>query len=470
MPAPVKLYPFQREGMLWLAPQRTAALFDPPGLGKTPQALCALQRGVPVVVVCPGAIKGKWAEEVRRWRKSFHVRIVKGTKGKHAFRWPEPGTVTIVNYEVLPPAARELERLRARVVRLGQRVTNGPRVAKMAVRLKRLEEARAGLRQPYPGTVLICDEAHRAKNPEAQCTLRLREMAAWVYQRSGRIWLLTATPLENGPDELWTVLQAAGLGTRAFDDYGSFMVAMESGDVGARLQTVSLRRRREEVLPQLPPKTVETVQVPIGAELRKELDEITKKLRARGINLATATLEQIRTAVNTAGLATHVSSTREALAVAKLPSVLELVADLEHAHVPIVALCCHKRPLELLSRRKGWLKITGDETHAQKHANAADFQAGKLRGIAVGYRAGGVGIDLFHAWRCLEIDLPWTTSALEQGEGRLDRIGQTAAGLLFTRFVADHPLERRVAVLLERKGKLIAKSIDASEVPGSPAT
>src|SRR5262245_24164964 len=149
------LYPFQKEGTTWLAPRKTGALFDQMGLGKTLQAIAALPAGAAVVVVVwPSSMKWKWAAEVRKWRKDFAVRIVKGGRG---FRWPPPGVVTIVNYESLPPSERDLARLRSRAVRAAANQRTQDVAAKLSRRIARLEAYRKKLTAPHVGTVLIAD-------------------------------------------------------------------------------------------------------------------------------------------------------------------------------------------------------------------------------------------------------------------------------------------------------------------------
>lgn len=466
-----KLYPHQREAVAWLAPRRTAALFDGMRVGKTAPTICAIPRGAPVVVVCPSGVKWNWHREFKSWRPEFRARVAQGRMG---FRWPRPGLACMVNFEILPPAAREIELLRAKVARFAVKTdaTGIAEHAKLARRLKRTETIRAKVAtEPHRGTVLIVDEAQWIKNPDTHATKRFREMAARVVQRGGRVWVLTGSPLENERDELWTVLQAAGLGTEAFGDHNGYLAAWENpGEVPGRLRTVSLRRRLQDVVANLPPKAWETRTVPIGPALRAELDKIVKALRARGVVLATATLEQIKLAAGQTGIRDHVMRTREALAVAKVPAMLEMIAECEDAKVPLVVMCCHKRPLALIRNRRRCAVVTGDEDEREKEESIARFMRGDADVLGAGYKAGGVGRDYSRAWRMLEVDLPWNPATLDQGEARIENLKQRRA-LLYTRLVADHPLERRVEFLLSGKRSLIEQSVDASAVaPAGGAT
>lgn len=466
-----RLYEFQREGVefvrecfKWLD---GAAIFDEPGLGKTPQAIRAGDGKQPVVVVTLGNVKFNWRNEYRTWMPHYATHVAQGPRG---FRWPRPGEVLITNHEALPPAASEVLSLRSKLVRLslGTRSIRERRAVRAA--LAAAEDARSMLTEPFTNTLLIVDEAHREKNREAACTLRLREMSVRVRQRGGKTLLLTANPLVNERRELWTVLEAAGLGTALWGSEAAYEADWDvPGAVAEKLRLVSIRRSRREVLPQLPHITRETRVVPIGSALRAHLDWMTTALQRRGVSVETATLEEIRAAAAQADVAKHVARVRWALALAKYPAARDFVAEQVAAGVPLAVFCCHRAPIDLLARRKDMVTITGDESDEEKQAAADAFQGGQANVVGMTYRAGGAGANLFRAWRGLMIDTPWTPADVEQAEGRLLRIGQKASGVLITRFVADHPIERRVDFLVSEKVREIEQSVSASTVPGTPA-
>jgi SNF2 family DNA or RNA helicase len=169
------LYPFQIEGVEWLAGRKYALLADEMGLGKTVQALLALPPGCPALVVCPASLKYNWAEEVRRWRGDFTATVL---EGKNPFRLPRPGEVVVVNYE----------RLSARL--------DYPQMLYQ-------DEESPGLSE----VCLVLDEAHLVKNRNAKRTRQAR-----VLVRGARsAWGLTGTPLLGRPEDLYDVLNTLGL-------------------------------------------------------------------------------------------------------------------------------------------------------------------------------------------------------------------------------------------------------------------
>jgi len=451
---------FQRVGIRHLGLRRAAALLDDPGLGKTIQAIGALPAGCPVLIVCPNGVKGKWAKELRKWRPGWRI-VVLG-EGM-PFRWPQPGEAIIVNYERLPPAHAERESLRSRMT--ASRVET----FELEVRYWKVQKARRGLTRPAPGTVAVVDEAHRAKDRDAKVTHRWRELAALllatdVYACGGRVWLLTGTPLVNRRDELYTVLQAAGLGEALFGDLTRFRAACDSGDVADRLKLACLRRLREHVLPELPPVEYEDIPVAIDATTRRYCDKIVQLLSRRGVSMRGSSFEQLSAVAGPGGeLAGAISSVRERLARLKVPTLAERIDDAEADETPLLVYSAHRAPVDYAGARRNWTSLTEGPEENTRRGEA--FQTGKFFGCASTYQAGGEGIDLYRAWRMIRVDEPWTPKAVEQSEGRMQRIGQTSTRLLVTRLVADHVLERRVNELLDDKRAEIAASVDAAAEP-----
>lgn len=461
--------------------------------GKTWEFVAAMPSMAPVLLVTPSAVKLEWARAVRYLRPKFSVFIV---RRKVEWRWPRPGEVVICGYEVLPPSRFEVERAAVAVadalgIKTPPRPWTDPEIRRRIRRelleagaptkapaewgrLNRVEADRARVTRPYAGTLIGADEAHRARNPEAAVTLRFRDLSVTARGEGGRVWLLTGTPLMNRMDDLWTVLQGAGLGVRAFsprpgasarEARGQFDIdALFPGRVAEKLKPVMLRRRREDVLPDLPAKLRDTVEVELDAETERFADSVVQGLLAVGIDLKTATLDALMTASLKSVERERMSELRKKLAAAKVPALLEMVEDLEAEGVPLVVFADHRAPLDVLAKRDGWGRITGDESVEQKQETKDAFQAGTLRGVAVSIKAGGVGITLTRAWRAIFVDYPWVPPLVWQAEDRLVRIGQKAQKVHLTRLVAAHVLERRVDELLAQKTKLFDETINAAAV------
>lgn len=250
----LNLFPFQNDGVLALRDNARFLLTDQMGLGKSVQVAVALPANAPVIIVCPSVVKGSWRKELALWRPELKVAIL---KGRNALKvWPKAGEVFIMNYDILS------------------------------------DELPVG---EVPGLTVVADEVHNCKNNKAKRTIRFETLA----KAAARVWGLTGTPLMNQPFELWGVLSVLGLQNQAFGSFGNFIklfngrkgpYGMEffgepSVQVETCLRKVSLGRRRENVLTDLPGKIFKTIDCEIDAKTAKICDEVLKALEARGVNL-----------------------------------------------------------------------------------------------------------------------------------------------------------------------------------------
>ena len=439
------LFPFQREGVRWLARRTGALLADEMGLGKTITTLVALPEGAPVIVVAPAVAKGVWAREAAAWRPDLRVTVL---SGRGSFRWPGKGEMVVLNFDILPAEAELLA---------------------------------AG---PAPsGCALVGDEAHALKSHKAQRTARFRAIGEACRAARGRTWVLTATPLLNRPPELWGVLSAAGLEREVFGTWGGFVAAFDGvkdpkwggmrwgqprEDVPDLLARASVRRTRAQVLPELPTKTWESLEVDVKAGALRACDKLVAKLAKEGVDL-----DQVEAAVLRDKLQFQdFSEVRAALATAKIPAMIEIVEHHEEQGEPLVVFSAHRAPIDVLEGREGWAVITGDTSADERSRIEESFQRSgdpayvgtRLRGVAATIQAGGVAITLTRAARMLFVDRHWTPALNAQAEDRCCRIGQTR-GVLITTLVAPHALDRRLARILTVKTALAAGALALTSTP-----
>lgn len=452
------LFPFQADGVTWLAPRLAGILADDMGLGKTIQALTAAPARAPVVVVCPSVAKGVWAREALRWRPDLIPVVL---SGRGTFRWPRAGEMVVVNYDILP--GEIVDTLDAK----GQRAPGK----------KHVEGIPSGA---LPGTVLIADEAHVLKGDKTARTMRFRALRAAIPE--GRSWLLTATPLLNRPKELWSLLQTIGLEKVTFGSWPSFLKLMGAGRgswgtewgtgagidadrVAPKLREVMLRRMKRDVLDQLPAKVVEVIDVELDAQALKALDKIKAELAEHGIDLATAVKEA---QANNALAFEMISRARALLATAKTAAAMEIVDEIQEAGEPVIVFSAHRAPIAVFAAREGWATITGDTSTIERTQIEEKFQRGELKGIAGTIKAMGVAITLTRACEEVFVDAEWTPALNEQAEDRCNRIGQTRS--VHVRYLrANHEIDERVYELNEIKRGIIARTTDAAIVKGAVA-
>lgn len=390
----------------------------------TMQSLLSIPEGYGAIAVVPSTVKLNWAKECRRWRPDLRPHVLSGVQP--SYMWPEEGEVLILNPDILPEEPEVVEG-----------------VARVPV-------------------MIIGDEAHLYKNKR---TKRHKSMRAWG-EAADRLVLMTGTPMTNRPPDLWGVLTCLGKAEEVFDSYKAFcrMFGNPTGgkdwqmpelDVPLRLRRVMLRRTKDEVLKDLPPWTDRTltVDVPDDAELTDELaaiyDEFRDDLEAE---LESREMPPFH----------RLAKVRAMLAAAKSAALMELLDDYEANDTPVVVFSVHKPPVRLAAQRPGWALITGETKNEDRQTLVDQFQAGKLKGLALTIGAGSVGITLTRASDMIFVDLDWTPALNHQARDRINRIGQKAESLTYTTLVIDHPVDERVSELLAWKTELFRRSVDAS--------
>lgn len=488
------LFPYQVIGTRELAISDKKLLADDMGLGKTLQAIAAIPTSVPVLVVCPSAVKGEWRGQISQWRPQVRTTVL---AGRNSFRWPEPGEMVIVNFDILPnvhdskvcdgflPGAPCPGCLTQRVHQLTNVVD-----AKIPGKHKSECKGTIKKRPPCPGChkllteapeglVVVIDECHFVKNDEAIRTRAMKAIGESARKAHGRNWGLTGTPLDNSPEELWTVLDVLGLAEQAFGSkkqfyaffkaerhasgYGTVFHLPDPDTMKERLGGVMLRRLKAEVLRDLPEKLYSPVTVDVSAQAIQACESLVSKYGSvdKIIELISADKFPFE----------MMSAARAALATAKIPALLEYVEHHEKTRTddPLVVFSAHTGPVKALGQRKGWAVVTGEESFEKKRKAIDAFQAGELKGIALTIRAGGTGIQLVKASKLVFVDRDFAPGKNAQAEDRIHRIGQTR-GVLIVDLVATHKLDKRLYEILGGKRAMIQATVDAAASPGESPT
>ena len=133
---------------------------------------------------------------------------------------------------------------------------------------------------------------------------------------------------------------------------------------------------------------------------------------------------------------------------------MDSIKEYESVEEPVIAFSYHRGPIEELGRRKGWVCITGSTSDSDRTAIVDRFQRGELRGVAGTIGAMGVGVTLTRSANVMFLDRDFVPANNLQAEDRSLRIGQTR-GVVVTILNATHPVDQRVAIILERKERLL---------------
>lgn len=449
-----KPYPFQVRGIEWLAPRPRALLTDEMGLGKTIQMLLAAPPG-PVLVVAPAKVKRNWVHEAAVWRPDLKGDVL---SGRGSFRWPQGKEILVTNYDLLPPSDLEVE--------LHNDGTKHIKTEDPAARL-------AEVCPPPEGITVIADEAHRLKSSKSLRTKRFKSLVKKAFKlQDYRVWGATGTPLMNRPEELAVLLQTFGLFFASFGTWPRFLRLMSgrkkywggfdwgtpSQEAIDALKKVMLRRLRERVLPDLPTKSWQVIEVDIDKATKRAAELAELALVAEGISLEDAVLLG-----KLGGAFATISTARKALATAKIPVMLDEIETYEEEGQPLVVFSAHRQPIDILRGRPGWLVVTGSESQEQVDHAVRQFQGGFLKGLGVTIRAGGEGLTLTFAHHALFVDLEWGPTVNQQAEDRLCRIGQTR-GVIIKQLIAPGTLDEHVRDILSSKSGMIRNTIDRAAI------
>jgi SWI/SNF-related matrix-associated actin-dependent regulator 1 of chromatin subfamily A len=444
------LYPFQVDGVDWMSKGDDRLLGDEMGLGKTVQSLCALEKNAACLCVVPASLKYNWEKECKKWRPDLTPVVLSGRK---SFRFPTAGEVVIINYDILPAwlAPRK----------------NHPNAKFWEVNMNHIPQSTKDACQDM---VLVLDEVHKCKNYKTARSKKVNGLCRLI----SRVWGLSGTPLENRPMDLWGVLSCLEMAFNVFGGFNRFLERMNatpnivrgrrygynfgtpSPIVPELMRRVMLQRKREDVLPDLPGKVYTTVKVPLPHQLQGQMDALWDEWG-----------DLIETQRELPPFEDF-STIRQQLAESRIDALEEIAEDHEEQEVPLVVFSAHVAPVRRLGSRPGWAYIDGSVSSAERRQQIVDdFQAGKLKGLAVTIRAGGVGLTLTRAWKVVFADLDWVPSANQQAEDRICRIGQTAPHCEVVRLVSDHVLDEHVLNLIAWKMEVIEAALER-EIDATP--
>ncbi|HWX45273.1 MAG TPA: DEAD/DEAH box helicase [Solirubrobacteraceae bacterium] len=459
-----ELKPFQRAGVSYLLSQRRAFLADEQGLGKTIEALAALESdgAYPAVVVCPASLKLNWLREIERWLPGRTARMLTGTGGRASARTGAGGGARVgtkTGAGALALAANAATRsVDASTSAAEITVVNYDIVA------ARLDELRA-----LGPRALVVDESHFCKNAAAKRTQAVVRLAAAVPQE-GLVMALTGTPVMNRPPELIAQLRILG----RLGDFGSgaqFGRRFRGPDAHLRLHwhlraRCFVRRLKAEVLPQLPAKTRGVVPVELDNEAEYRLAErdVVAWLRSQPLDLRE--LDAKVAAALRAERLVRLNALKLLAARGKLHAALAWIHDFCSSGERLVVFARHREiQRALLERFPTALHILGEDGHAARDASLRAFQepdAADNQLIVCSIEVAGQGITLTQASNVAFLELDWTPAKHDQAEDRCHRIGQQDAVNAWYLLAAD-TIDETIATLLERKRAVIGAVTDGRE-------
>jgi len=445
------LRPYQADGVAWLQFLRAAGLggvlADDMGLGKTVQTLAHLaieqaegRLDRPALIVCPTSLVPNWTLEAARFAPTLKLLPLHGPDRRERFAGIGRHDVVLTTYPLL---TRDHEVLTAQ-----------------------------------DWHALILDEAQTIKNPNAETTRRALRLQA--RQRL----CLSGTPLQNHLGELWSLfdfLTPGFLGSAQAFRVRYRTPIEKQGDVGRqtslarRVRPFLLRRTKEEVVQELPPKTEITEPVEMEAGQRAIYDSVRLAMHTKvrvaiaerglarsGIIILDALLKLRQVCCDPRLL--KLQATKHASAgSAKLSRLTEMLETMLSEGRHVLLFSQFTSMLALIGARLAaggisYVQLTGDT--ADRTTPVRRFQAGEVPVFLISLKAGGLGLNLTAADTVIHYDPWWNPAVEDQATDRAHRIGQDKR-VFVHRLVTLGSIEEKMETLKEKKRALVASVLDA---------
>ncbi|MDN6872500.1 DEAD/DEAH box helicase [Pseudomonas citronellolis] len=448
-----ELRPYQLQGLAWMQALRElevgGILGDDMGLGKTLQVLAHIltekragRLDRPALVLMPTSLVANWQDEAARFAPDLRVLTLHGSDRHKGFDELGQYNLLLSTYALLP---RDIEALS---------------------------------RQPLH--LAVFDEAQYLKNASSKSA-----QAAAKLDARQRL-CLTGTPLENHLGELWALFDlimpgwlgdARGFARLYRNPIEKASDGQRLAHLNARIKPFLLRRKKEQVASELPPKSeithwvelsdvqrdlYETVRLAMDSKVRAE---IQRKGLARSHIVVLEALLKLRQVCCDPRL---LDSTLPAVGSGKLAGLLEMLDELLEEGRRVLLFSQFTSMLELIQtelEQRGipYALLTGDTRDRRQPVE--DFQQGRVPLFLISLKAGGTGLNLTAADTVIHYDPWWNPAVEQQATDRAYRIGQDKPVFVY-KLIARGTLEEKIQQLQARKAALAAGVLEEGKDGG----
>ena len=414
------LYPYQCQDVLWLRQRDNAILGSEPGTGKTVEGIAWASAHLPCLVVCPAAVKLNWQAEILRARPQDSIEVLSGYRPYElsGAQW------TIINYQIL----------------------NGRTDRGLATWI----EALVG-----KFSSLIGDEAHIIRNFRKA---RMARAFVTLALPSPRCLLITGTPVVNNPTDLYPLLVCTKKRPHTYPAYLSFLnqyhpKGRQPRNLAILKEEISpylLRRRKGDVLKELPPKRYKNISLSLDPTHQK-LYVMAREDILKG--WAQELKDPIPLARRRFAHLGHILRMCHLSSMGKIDTLEELLHTHTEERRKVVVFSCFLGPLDRIYNRfqHQALLLTGAMNATQKFEAVKRFQEDdRILFALCSLKAMGLGITLSAADIGYLLDLPWTPMEKIQAEDRLHRLSQPNA-VEIIHLLAKGTIDEHMLSVLEKK-------------------
>ncbi|MCK9429616.1 MAG: DEAD/DEAH box helicase [Candidatus Omnitrophica bacterium] len=460
----LKLHHFQKECVKLIEKKQGRALIaDEMGLGKTVEALSWVKTRYdtfPLLIICQAGLKENWQREIKKWLK-MDSQILNGV-----IPYKIKSDIVVVNYDILHYWVQSLKNI--------------------------------------DFNCIIADEAQSIKNNKARKTKAFKRITKDINYALA----LTGTPIENRPAEIYNIIHfiRPSLFPNFMDFAKEYCGAKKtwlgwdfSGATNTKKlntilkNTIMIRRKKIDVLKDLPPKNIVNVYISIDNKIEYQKAEKTfiTFLQEKFSSMSEGTKEELKQFAKRNKIKTNNELTdleinkltylklEKTLAVpvlaqlnilrqlaikGKLNTIVKWIENFLESDEKLVVFCYHRKTLAyLMEKFPDAVKVEGGMTDKQKQKAVDSFQNDpKVRLFFGNIIAAGTGITLTAASNAAIIEYVYNPSQHIQAYDRIHRITQTKSVTIW-RLIGINTIEEKIINITNRKEKIINNVIDGKK-------
>jgi SNF2 family DNA or RNA helicase len=407
LPSPLRTY--QWEGVCFLSGRESALLADEMGLGKTIQAIVALRAALHgsiskrALIITPSSLTYNWEQELTKWGANLTLRRVRGSFKDRQATYQLPIQILIASYD----------QIRTDAIHMSQNL--------------KFE-------------VVIIDEAQRIKNRYSRTALACR----LIHRKKS--WALSGTPLENSVDDLESIF--------LFLSSGLIDAGMSPKEIQSRIRNHFLRRRKKEVLDEMPPIVIQDISLELSdaqdvayTDVWLQRREIIREFS--GVPVSETALFALITKLKQ--ICNYEPQSGESVKWETLAAILENLSEKDDK---VIVFSQYVDTLKFIAKKMGTFPYdlyTGELSQELREKALKSFRSKEgPRALLVSLRAGGVGLNIQEASIVILFDRWWNPAIEEQAIQRAHRFGRERH-LYVIRFLVMHTIEERINEVLEEK-------------------
>jgi len=435
------LFPYQELGVAFLdtVPNRGAIIADAPGLGKTIETLAwlSLYPNKSTIIIVPASVKRNWAREAEKWIPGRSVQVIMSGKDKIDIS----ANITIVNYDLLWKLKDDLVQIKPDIV--------------------------------------VFDECTYLKERKAQ-----RTKAAILMGKTAKYVIgLSGTPIINRPIEFFNMLNLIEpkqfpswfkFGLRycngEHNGYGwQFNGTSNTKELQSLIRPFIIRRRKEDVLTELPPKRREILYIEMPGHIRADYIAAETDLMST-VRIVQNNQENTANDVHNNALA-KLGILRHLVGLAKADVAQDYIKNFIQDREKLLVFGHHHDVLDILEKflkkeKVDYERVDGTTATHLRQPAVDRFQNDSNKLVFLTSTAMGMGVTLTAASNALFVERQWSPATEEQMEDRLHRIGQKK-GVIIWYMQLESTIDEKMALLVENKRELLSTLLDKDEKTSS---